>query len=283
MRRLLIAAALLALASTPGTASTFSAEAVPKRLLAHGGSVYAAVTYLERKRDIEYELRWIKVDRAGRTVVDGPIAKIGCRDCVAYRPVALHVRDIDGGEPEVLLDMYTGGAHCCSAVLLLRYDTTMGRYRARLLDFGNYGYRLVDLDHDGVPEFSAFDERFVYTFTAYVFSAAPIQISRFRQGTLVDVTRSFPAEIRKDAATLWRTYLKQRNQKDIDLRAFVAAYVADQYLLGRPTEAKRALDLALRRGDVGEGKQLLGLPAGKAFVSTLTKDLQKWGYIRSGG
>jgi hypothetical protein len=92
MRRLLIVAALLALTATTGSASSFSSSAVPKRLFARAGSVYAALTYLERKRDLEYELLRMKVGRAGRTVVDGAIANIGCRECATFRPVALHVR-----------------------------------------------------------------------------------------------------------------------------------------------------------------------------------------------
>ena len=92
------------------------------------------------------------------------------------------MRDLDGGEPEVLVDMFTRGAHCCSVTLILRWDAAANRYRSRLGDFGNYGRRLVDLDHDGLPEFSAFDERFIYAYTAYVFSAAPPQILDYRQG-----------------------------------------------------------------------------------------------------
>jgi hypothetical protein len=279
MRRLLIALALL-LAAALGSASA-ATGAGPKRLFARAGSVYATVSYVERKPGLEYTSLRVKVDRAGRTVLDAPIAKAGCRQCAGFKPVALRVRDLDGGEPEVLFDMYTGGAHCCSALLVLRFETASGRYRSSLLDFGNYGYRLVDLNHDGVPEFSHFDDRFVYTFTAYVFSAAPIRISTFRAGRLADLTRFFPGQIRADAASLWRTYLKQRDEKDVDMRAYVAAYVADQFLLGRSAEAQRALDLALRRGDLGTERQLLGLPAGKAFVAALLADLRKWGYIRS--
>ena len=85
------------------------------------------------------------------------------------------MRDLDGGEPEVLVDLYTGGAHCCSFTLILRWDAAAQRYRSTLGYWGNYGTRLVDLDHDGLPEFSAFDERFVYEYTAYVFSSAPIR------------------------------------------------------------------------------------------------------------
>jgi hypothetical protein len=220
----------------------------------------------------------MKISRRGRTVVDAPIQKIGCGECRDFRPVALKVRDLDRGEPEVLLDLYSGGAHCCLFTLILRYDPAGKRYRSRLANWGNYGSRLADLDRDGLPEFSAYDERFLYTFTAYVFSAAPVQIWRFRQGRLLDVTREFPKEIERSAAELAKSFLKLPVEKDFDARSYVAAYVADQYLLGRPSEAKRALDFALAHGELYKGKTYLGLPAGRNFVAVLMKDLHGWGY-----
>jgi subtilisin-like proprotein convertase family protein len=253
-------------------------RAVTETMSARRGPVRASVSFVER--DYQFETLRLKVVRRGRTVVDAPIAQAGCRDCADYRPVSVAVRDLDGGEPEVLVDLFSGGAHCCDFTLVLRYDAAAKRYRSSLEYWGNYGYRVVDLDRDGLPEFSAFDERFVYTFTAYVFSAAPVEIWKYRQGKLVDVTRDFPVQIRKDAAADWRLYLTGRRQKYVDLRSYVAAYVADQYLLGRPEEAKRALDLALKRGDLGKGKDLLGLPSGAAFVAELMKDLRAWGYLR---
>jgi hypothetical protein len=101
------------------------------------------------------------------------------------------------------------------------------------------------------------------------------------QGKLVDVTRRFPALVRKNVVSLRHEYEQRRTEKDIDVRAFVAAYVADQYLLGRPDEAKRALDLALRRGDLSRGPRGLGWPAGRAFVAELLRDLRKWGISAS--
>ena len=73
----------------------------------------------------------------------------------------------------------------------------------------------------------------------------------------------------------------KRPSKDVDLRTYVAVYVADQYLLGRPAEAKRALDYALDHGLLYQGKQYLGTPAGSALVAVLFRDLARWGYIRS--
>lgn len=257
------------------------ARAVPERLSARGGAVRASVSFIER--NYSYQRMRVKVVRAGRTVVDAPIQTLSCRECNTFRPVQIEVRDLDGGEPEVLLDMYTGGAHCCSVALVLGYDAARKAYRSKLLFFGNYGYRLVDLDHDGLPELSAFDERFVYTFTAFVFSSAPVQVWSYREGRLIDVTRDFPAVIRKQAAGLAKSILKIPPEKDFDARAYVAAYVADQYLLDRPDEAKRALDFALAHGELYTGKQYLGWPAGRTFVTVLLRDLRRWGYIRASG
>jgi hypothetical protein len=72
----------------------------------------------------------------------------------------------------------------------------------------------------------------------------------------------------------------KRPSNDVDLRTYVAVYVADQYLLGRPAEAKRALDYALDHGLLYRGKQYLGSPAGSAFAAVLLRDLARWGYIR---
>jgi subtilisin-like proprotein convertase family protein len=255
-------------------------RAVQQSMWTRTGAVRAGVSFVERNGF--YEQLRLTLVRGGKTVVDSPLQRFGCRECSTFRPVTVRVLDLDGGEREVLVELYTQGAHCCSVVLVLRHDAAANTYRSKLFLFGNYGYRLVDLDRDGLPEISAFDERFVYTFSAYVFSSAPPQIWRYRQGRLVDVTRRFPAVIRRNAAQVGKEFLKRkRPPKDVDLRAFVAAYVADQYLLGQPSEAKRALDYALAHGLLYRGKEYLGWPAGRVFVTVLMRDLRKWGYLPS--
>jgi hypothetical protein len=252
---------------------------VPQSLSARSGPVDAAITFTER--DFLYEKLRVSVVRAGRKALDVPIERLACPDCAGSRPVGIAVRDLDGGEPEVLVDLFTGGAHCCSVSLILRWDAGAHRYRSTFQYWGNYGRRIVDLDHDGLPEFSAFDERFLYEYSAYVFSSAPIRILAYRRGAFVDVTRRFPAQIKRNAALNLGYYLKgRRTIKNTDVRSYVAAYVADQYLLGDAAQGKHVLQQALRRGDLGRGKTLLGWPAGTAFVAKLMRDLEKWGYIK---
>ncbi len=252
---------------------------VPQSLSAHSGPVSAAIRFTER--DFLYEKLRLSVVRAGRRALDVPIERLACPDCGGSRPVDIAVRDLDGGEPEILVDLFTGGAHCCAVSLILRWDAGAHTYRSTFRYWGNYGRRIVDLDHDGLSEFSAFDERFIYEYSAYVFSSAPIKIVDYRHGAFVDVTRRFPEQIKRNAALNLGYYLKgRRTIKNTDVRSFIAAYVADEYLLGDPAQARRVLDQALRRGDLGRGKTLLGWPAGSAFVAKLMRDLKKWGYIK---
>jgi subtilisin-like proprotein convertase family protein len=252
---------------------------VPQTLSARRANISASLTFSERA--FLFEKLRVRITRAGRTALGAPLERLGCGICKGSRPVGVKIRDLDGGEPEVLVDLFTGGAHCCSITLILRHDPASGRYRPTLGYWGNFGSELADLDRDGRPEFVASDERFVYTFTAYVFSVAPIQIWAYRAGKLVDVTRQFPKEIEADATDVGKSFLSRtKPEKDLDLRANVATYVAEQYLLGRPDVARRALDRALRRGLLYRGKEYLGWPAGAAFVAELMRDLKKWGYIR---
>ncbi len=270
IRAALGAAALLTVVAAPAHAAS--------KPSAGGGAVVATLRYV--KTNDSYRQLRLKIVRSGATVLDSPVERLGCRGCDTFRPVSVRVRDLDGGEPEVLVELYTEGAHCCTVLLALRYDVRAHVYRPRLLFFGNYGYRLVDLDDDRLPEIVASDERFVYAFSAYVFSAAPPRISQYRQGRLIDVTRRFPTQIRSNATRVGKEFLtRRRPPKDIDLRTYVAVYVADQYLLGRPAEARRALDYALRHGFLYSGTRHLGTPAGRNFVAVLTRDLRRWGYL----
>ena len=90
-------------------------------------------------------------------------------------------------EPEVVVDLWTGGARC-SAV----YRWQGGRYRRTVLDFGNAGYDLVDLDRDAVPELRSSDDQVLVRLAPYAYSPRPIRIWHWQAGRLANVKPPVP-------------------------------------------------------------------------------------------
>jgi subtilisin-like proprotein convertase family protein len=242
------------------------------------GPVVAELRYRE-SNDVYRDPR-LRIVRAGHVALDRPLPRIGCGGgaCPGWRPVGPPVvRDLDADrEPEVVVDEYSGGAHCCTYSLV--YRRSASGYTTLIRRWGNVGYRLIDLDRDGRPEVRSADDRFAYAFTAYATSLEPVQIWRYDRGRLVDVTRSFPAVVAADARAAWRLYLRERRAQPREVRGVLAAWLADQLVLGRGPAGWRALDEAYRRGDLGRGSKLYGYPAGKRYLAALRAFLRRTGY-----
>jgi subtilisin-like proprotein convertase family protein len=259
-------------------------RAVVERQTAASRGTRAALSYVET--DNRYKRVAVRIARRGRTLVDTPLARLNCSGCPSYGPAlvpsdrAVSVRDLDGdGEPEVLVDLYTGGAHCCFFTLIFRYRPDTRTYGRTSAFWGDIGYSVDDLDHDGTPELASADDRFAYAFTAYAFSGFPLRIWQYRSGRLVDATRQFPAEVEADAARQWKDYLAARKDRSADVRGVLAAWLADEYLLGRGDAGWAKLEQAFRRGELGHTKKLYGWPAGRAYLAFLRSFLRRNGYI----
>jgi len=256
------------------------AAAVAKTETAASGPVTATLSYDVDSSGFDASNVRLAIARAGATVFDRAVPE-PCRQC-AVVPAGLQsgvdsltIKDLDGdGEPEVLFDMYTGGAHCCSFTWIYRFDG--GTYAGTPAVWGNAGYTLADLDHNGTLELRSFDDSFAYEFTDYADSAFPPLIYSYRAGALTDVTRSFPKLVSADAKVQLRRYKRLHRRRDI--RGVVAAYVADEYLLGHPARGLKLANLANRRHDLnglGHGDTW---PRNGRFISTLKKFLKKNGY-----
>ncbi len=194
---------------------------------------------------------------------------------------SVFVRDLDGdGEPEVFLNLYWGGAHCCWWTRIYTYSAARDTYVPRNHWWGEgrayYGFRgsLRDLDGDGRPEFSGRDDRFM---ELSYFSVDPIRIWSYRSGVMRDVTRRHPRQVVRDANRLMSFYPEARREKWV--RELLASWAADQYLLGRGEVAERVLAKALRRGEL-EGEPYERPRSGKAWIAVLKRFLRKTGYIR---
>ena len=182
----------------------------------------------------------------------------------------LAARDLDGdGETEILLDLFSGGAHCCWSTRLYHLVGRSLRYDVLTHDWGNAGYRLEDPGGDGRTVFVGADDAFSYAFTSYAASRRPPRYWRYERGRLTDVTRRYPAAIEADAAEVWKVFeeLAPSDSDGGQTRGLAAAYVADLCLLGRCGEGWRRLRAAYDK------------PDREKFFRELSSLLQKNGYV----
>jgi hypothetical protein len=264
------------------------ANAAPKKItheeFATLGQVTARLTYLERRHKdySEYGDLRVSITRAGVPALDAPIDPpcSFCRSDPFGRVIgerrSIHVRDVGGSpEPEAIVDIYTGGVHCCEWAYVYVYVPAQSQYVLTTHNFGDPGYDIDDLEHDGSLEFLGADYRFGYVFTGYAQSGFPVQVWRLDGDAFADVTRSFPVLIERDAKRFLRLYRRYRKHEDV--RGLLAAYAADEYLLGRRHAALRFIRKALRRHDVRR-HQGFGWPSGRKYLRSLRRHLKRWGY-----
>ena len=115
------------------------------------------------------------------------------------------------GQPDVVLDLYSGGAHCCSIEQIFSFDPGTMTYAKTQRDFGDPGEQIVDLGHNGRYEFLTADDSFAYEFTDFAASGLPIQILTFSDRRFINVTRHYPKLVARDAAG-WLKAFKQHGQ-----------------------------------------------------------------------
>jgi streptogramin lyase len=250
-------------------------------LARQAGSTAATVAFqrTERFRGVDYFTDiHIHIARKGHDLFSEAVP--GLRRYAAFSDsTSLIVRDLDGdGEPEVTLVLNWNGTHCCSWSRIYRYDPARNTYAAQNHFWGNVGAEPVvrDLNGDRRPEFRSLDDRFSERFTSFVGSVTPIQIWSYRHGSLRDVTRRYPRLIRRDAARIWRLYLKYRKS---GARGILPAWMADEDLLGRAPFADRVLAEAAARGELKRNDGV-GPRGTQAYISAVKALLRKTGYSR---
>ena len=222
----------------------------------------------------------LTIARGGTAVLDVPVKPVASYGEVVPNRYSDHrksvfVRDLDGdGEPEVLLDLYWGGAHCCWYVELFRYVAAAERYQRVVHVFWNQGYRLADLNRDGLQEFISGDNRFAYEFTSFAASSWPLQIWTYQAGLFRDTTRRFPARIRTDAARQWRLAVSKKNRQDNT--GLLAAWAGEECLLRHCGAAFRRLEAMRLQGRIGHGWDATP----RRYLKHLRRFLGRTGYLR---
>jgi hypothetical protein len=273
--RLLAATALATLAAAaPATAATTGTQT------ASLGPVTATVTYQSAPSSAvaPYSDVALTITRSGATLYSVAVdSKLCGTECWPDHPDApfLHVVDLnDDGQTEVVLDLYSGGAHCCSLDEVYSINPTTGAVSQAEHVWGDPEGTLEDLSHDGRLEFVSADDRFAYTFDAYAFSGLPIQIERFNGSTFTDVTDAYPALIAPDAKQWYADY--RENIGSHEGLGFLAAWAADEDRLGHASLVARVLARENRLGHLrSDGAPWKG---GRAYINELQRFLVKAGY-----
>jgi hypothetical protein len=143
--------------------------------------------------------------------------------------------DPDNDYPEVYFASYSGGAHCCTTVIVAE-QVGDGWVVVPVGDFDGDGDYLDDVDGDGRAEIVTVDNRFLYRFDSYAASAAPLVVYTVRGGEVVDVTgetRYLPAQ--REWLQHLETALEPADRWTS--RGFLAGWLAQRIRLGEGAAA----------------------------------------------
>jgi hypothetical protein len=255
---------------------------------ATSGSLRATVSYVLLPKSSRYYVR-LAVERDGRQIYDERVRSVS-RPGAWNQPIGvwrtqglrsartISLRDLDGdGEPEILLEFWYGGAHCCFWTRIYRWDESRGSYTNIAHIWGNVDYRLADLHRVGRLELVTADDRFAYAFTSFAGSGFPIQIWDYRRGRLVNMTRTYGDAIARDAARQWRWYGEAR-RRGWEVRGLLAAWAADECLLGHSASALAWLQR--HRFVLTAPNEQRPAASPSAYLKNLRVFLRRAGYLR---
>jgi len=274
LRRVIL---ILSLAVAAGAATSSVAASVTHHAGASWGTTTATLSWTAHHSATAMPYSGVRLDihRAGVDLFDEPVHALLCGTLcwpalgVPTPPVV--VRDIEADRsPDVIVSLYSGGAHCCYVTQIYRYDPGTQTYAIVQRDFGDPGARLERIG--GTDVFLSADDRFAYRFAAFAFSGLPVQIWRFAAGRFVDVTRRHRARIAADAKLWWSAFVKNARQRFGD--GFIAAWAADEDLLGDGVLVSNTLAAQDRAGRLRN----IGAPSGAAFIRALERFLSRTGY-----
>jgi hypothetical protein len=258
-------------------------DASAATITATSGAVSATFTYsgtFPQSRDAR-----LTITRAGKVADDVVVSSKWCGhqcwpDLVSPEHSVLHVvRLSQQGPLAVVLDLYSGGAHCCTVEQVFSLDASSGRYEKFEYNFGDPGTKLVALGKGGSDLFLSADDSFAYAFTDYAASGMPIEILSFSHNAFHNVTRSFPKLIANDAAQ-WRSAFDSAATSNYqDTVGLAAAWAADEDMLGHFSSVQKFLRLEQRAGHLNSALSPIE-PSGQKFIVAVQKFLGQHGYAQ---
>ncbi len=161
------------------------------------------------------------------------------------------------GNKEILVDSYSGGAHCCTSLYLGKF--TSGRFDfIDSIYWGNSFYEIKDLNNNGKQEIEGVNDMFAYAFTNYAASGLNILIYAFQDNRFVDVTKDFPKLVEENIGSYMEALkpfttdtsfaCPENDNEDTfntdagAVKALLAPIVADYYALGEVQKGYELVD-----------------------------------------
>jgi hypothetical protein len=215
------------------------------------------------------------------TLFHGPVSNhacgTGCLVSTAPADPPLRFAPLDGaGSTDLLVNLYSGGANCCTVLDLFRQSAALnGLYvLSASHNFAYAGYRLEKIGSRYV--FITADPTFSTVFTDFADSGLPLQILRLSGVKFIDVTSRYPQLVRADAARWMKAYRKADGQNDVGL---IAPWAADEVRLGRWSSAHAYLVSQARAGRL-RSTLFPRAASGTRFIAQLETLLRREGYLK---
>lgn len=278
VRLMVASAAIVALGVVTGVS-----PAGATTITVHSGALSATFTYTGSYSQSHNPHLTIK--ESGKVVYSAAVSSSLCGNSCWPEQVnttsgsALHLANLENnGHLDVVLDLYSGGAHCCSIEQVFSHSGSSGSFKKTERNFGDPGATLKRLGSSRQQYFLTADDRFAYAFTDYAASGMPVQVFKFSNHAFVDVTRNYPALIASDAAFWLKTYQAQASSHYPDSVGLIAAWAADEDMLGHWATVQAFLDHEAAAGHLISALSPIE-PSGKKFVAALDVFLRKYGYL----
>lgn len=276
IRRTLIPLALLAGLIIPASASA-------KTYTAHDRSLHATITGNGTFTHPQPPSLTITRQTGGatRTLFHGTVGNracgTGCLVSLAPADPPVRFAALDStGSPDLLVNLYSGGANCCTILDLLRPSAALGgRYvLSASHNFAYAGYRLRKIGPRRV--FITADPTFADAFTDFATSGEPLQILHLQGVRFVNVTAHYRGLLLRDAARWLRAYHHAHGRDNVGL---IAAWAADEARLGRWRAAHAYLVSQARAGRLHSALSPHA-DSGMRFIAQLQALLHREGYLK---
>jgi len=191
----------------------------------------------------------------------------------SVRPLC--IAHFGGPHPEtaVLVNVYSGGAHCCTLIDAYRVTSNPASFPPIERNLGNPGASLIS--DDGYAVLVTADNAFAYQFASYGGSGMPLTTLELRNSSFVVTTTNHLNWVAVAAGFQWGSYIQSQPGYGL---GWLAAWAADECTLGQSAELSSTLDQLETQGLLDS--TLTGWPSGSAYVNSLSSFLASHGYCR---